>query len=171
MCHCLYFCRETDVIMPQLEEDELHHGSGQEQNRTYSTRPVSTELKPINLTANGHPSVSVKEVRITLRSSLNVDIFSKSIIHFEAALFHSHLFHRCLISPHCMGNYSLVTPSWWPSHFLVTLTSARMCWHCVRWKEGPPMRSHSRVRLLCFVYTGHKWHWLWFTGNFTPSAE
>ncbi|CAM4581517.1 unnamed protein product [Leuciscus chuanchicus] len=54
--------RETDVIMPQLEEDELHHGSGQEQNRTYSTRPVSTELKPINLTANGHPSVSVKEV-------------------------------------------------------------------------------------------------------------
>ncbi|XDV28936.1 hypothetical protein PO909_032128 [Leuciscus waleckii] len=54
--------RETDVIMPQLEEDELHHGSGQEQNRIYSTRPVSTELKPINLTANGHPSVSVKEV-------------------------------------------------------------------------------------------------------------
>ncbi|XP_051727085.1 hydrocephalus-inducing protein homolog [Ctenopharyngodon idella] len=58
--------RETDVIMPQLEENELHHGSfyGQEQNRTCSTWPVSTELgsSPINLTANEHPSVSVKEV-------------------------------------------------------------------------------------------------------------
>lgn len=86
MCHCLYFCRETDVIMPQLEEDELHHGSynGKEQNRTYSARPVSTELgsSPITLTANGHPSVSVKEVRITLRPSLYVDIFSKSLKYY-----------------------------------------------------------------------------------------
>jgi len=53
--------------MPQLEEDELHHGSGQEQNRTCSTQLGS---KPINLTSNGHPSVSVKEVCITLRWSL-----------------------------------------------------------------------------------------------------
>lgn len=87
MCHCLYFCRETDVIMPQLEEDELHHSSlnGQEQNRTCSTQPVSTELEsnPITLTPNGHPSVSVKEVRITLRSSLYVDLFSKSLKYFE----------------------------------------------------------------------------------------
>lgn len=89
MCHCLYFCRETDVIMPQLEEDELHHGSGQEQNRTYSTRTVSTELgcKPINLTANGHPSVSVKEVRITLRSSHNVDILYQKILYILKLLF------------------------------------------------------------------------------------
>ncbi|XP_073706753.1 hydrocephalus-inducing protein homolog [Garra rufa] len=59
--------READIIIPQLEEDELHHSSsnGQEQNRNYSTqRPSSTELgsKHINLTANGHPSVGVKEV-------------------------------------------------------------------------------------------------------------
>ncbi|XP_073785286.1 hydrocephalus-inducing protein homolog isoform X1 [Danio rerio] len=57
--------RETDVIIPQLEEEELHHGSsnGNEQNRTCLTRR-SKELgsKPINLTANGHPSVGVKEV-------------------------------------------------------------------------------------------------------------
>jgi len=53
--------------MPKLKEDELHHGSGQEQNRTCSTQLGS---KPINLTANGHPSVSVKEVCITLRWSL-----------------------------------------------------------------------------------------------------
>lgn len=72
--------------MPQLEENELHHGSfyGQEQNRTCSTWPVSTELgsSPINLTANEHPSVSVKEVRITLHSSLYVDIFSKSLKYY-----------------------------------------------------------------------------------------
>ncbi|KTG35348.1 hypothetical protein cypCar_00023228 [Cyprinus carpio] len=59
--------READVIIPQLEEDELHPGSsnGQEQNRNYSTpRPLSTELesKPISLTGHGHPSVGVKEV-------------------------------------------------------------------------------------------------------------
>uniref|UniRef100_A0A671PC01 Uncharacterized protein n=1 Tax=Sinocyclocheilus anshuiensis TaxID=1608454 RepID=A0A671PC01_9TELE len=59
--------READIIIPQLEENELHHGNSnrQEQNRKCSTqRPLSTELgsKPISLTANGHPSVGVKEV-------------------------------------------------------------------------------------------------------------
>lgn len=76
MCHCLYFGRETDVIIPQLEEEELHHGSsnGKEQNRTCSTRR-SKELgsKPINLTANGHPSVGVKEVGI--KSKYNIGFF------------------------------------------------------------------------------------------------
>ncbi|XP_067276661.1 hydrocephalus-inducing protein homolog isoform X2 [Pseudorasbora parva] len=56
--------RETDVIMPQLEEDELHHSSfnGQEHNRSSSTQPVSTDLGSNPITAYGHPSVSVKEV-------------------------------------------------------------------------------------------------------------
>lgn len=73
--------------MPQLEEDELHHGSfnGQEQNRAYSTWPVSTELgnNPMNLAANGHPSVTVKEVCITLLLSLYVDIFSKILKYYK----------------------------------------------------------------------------------------
>uniref|UniRef100_A0A8C1G562 Hydin adenylate kinase-like domain-containing protein n=1 Tax=Cyprinus carpio TaxID=7962 RepID=A0A8C1G562_CYPCA len=109
--------KEADIIIPHLEEDELHH-----KNRKYSTqRPLSTELgsKPISLTPNGHPSVGVKEW-----------VFDISSLYRE-------------LHP---GDTKLVTFSF--------LDHADL--HCVRWKEGPPLRSNSRVRLPLHMvrYTG-----------------